>query len=331
MSGAASQPQAIYSFRHELIRHDSPALCQGGVFESPTIAAQGEFNEALLSWNVDVEPGTSFCVELRVGRRRENYWTPYLHLGDWGPAAVRPRLVKCDSARVDVDILRSDERFDRAQYRVIAQADGRPAAASIRHVTLCLSERLGPLPGHTLNAAAAAIRPGRLPVPFRSQRAVAPDLAPRICSPTSLAMVMQYRGVNVPTETVAAACYDPAHDIYGNWPRNIQAAYAFGVSGYLARFSDLNAAAELVAAGQPLIISIRFSCPGALRGAPYLTTDGHLLVCCGFDASGDVYVNDPAAATDQEGCTIYDRQELEEAWLRGGGVAYVLLPTEPSR
>jgi len=329
MSAAASQP--IYSFRHELIRHESPAVCQDGVFESPPIAVQGEFNEALLSWNVDAEPGTSFCVELRVGRQRGNYWTPYLRLGDGGPASGGPGLVRCDSARVDVDILRSDERFDRAQYRIIAQADGQPAAASIRRVTLCLSERLGLLCGQPLNAAHAAIRPGRLPVPFRSQRAVAPDLAPRICSPTSLAMVMQYRGVSVPTETVAAACYDPTHDIYGNWPRNIQAAYVFGVPGYLARFSDLNAAADLVAAGQPLIISIRFSRPGALRGAPYPTTDGHLLVCCGFDANGDVHVNDPAAATDQEGCTTYHRQEVEEAWLRGGGVAYVLLPPEPSR
>jgi hypothetical protein len=315
--------------RHELIRHESPVCCDGGVFESAVIAAQGDFNEALVSWNVDSPANAGFCVELRVGRQRDNYWTPYLYLGDWGPAPpAGPRVVECEAGRIDVDVFRSDERFDRTQYRFRAlSAAGRSAELRIRRVVTCLSERTDVRRCPSAAAPTAAIQPGRLPVPFRSQLAADPALSARICSPTSLAMVLQYRGADLPIEVVAAACYDPTHDIYGNWPRNIQAAYSLGVPGYLARFLDWDTVAAMIAAGQPLIISVNFSDPGALTGAPYATTRGHLLVLCGFDARGDVHVNDPAAATARQGCTVYRRQELERVWLQAsGGVAYVLLP-----
>ncbi|RMF72419.1 MAG: hypothetical protein D6744_16875 [Planctomycetota bacterium] len=114
--------------------------------------------------------------------------------------------------------------------------------------------------------------------------------------------------------------------MYGNWPRNVQAAYEFGVPGYLRRFSQWSEVEATIAAGQPLIISIRVGEPGALHGAPYETTAGHLIVLTGFAENGDVWVNDPAGATPAEGVLRYSRADLEKAWMRGsGGLAYVLL------
>src|SRR5690606_4352937 len=151
--------------------------------------------------------------------------------------------------------------------------------------------------------------------------------AGRLCSRTSVAMVLAYYGVELPTERVAEACWDPPHEIYGNWPRNVQAAFSLGVPGYLTRKPDWAAVERMVGAGIPLIISIRFSEPGALRGAPYKTTDGHLLVLCGFDAEGHVQVNDPAAPTAERGMIAYTRTDLERVWFGAtGGLAYVLLP-----
>ncbi|MGE3182339.1 MAG: N-acetylmuramoyl-L-alanine amidase-like domain-containing protein, partial [Phycisphaerae bacterium] len=54
----------------------------------------------------------------------------------------------------------------------------------------------------------------KLDVPFFSQRTEKPEIAGRICSPTSVAMVMAYHGVTKPVAEVAAAAYDQAHDIY---------------------------------------------------------------------------------------------------------------------
>jgi hypothetical protein len=167
-----------------------------------------------------------------------------------------------------------------------------------------------------------------LAVPARSQRVEDPALAGRICSPTSVAMVMAYRGIERPTIEVARAVYDRAYDIYGNWPRAIQAAYAFGVPGYLRRFSSWAEVERCIADDQPLVISIRFK-EGALAGAPISSSDGHIIVLAGFDADGNVEVNDPAFGPPASGRRRYARADLERAWLRAtAGTAYVLSPRD---
>jgi hypothetical protein len=202
----------------------------------------------------------------------------------------------------------------------------------IARVVLCTSDLTGVPPAlardvPSENAAPARAWPRRLPVPFRAQRDEDSAIAGRICSPVSVAMVLAYRGVDRPTSEVVAACYDPAHEIYGNWPRCVQGAYSLGIPGYLSRFSDWPAVERLIAEGQPLIISIRVDEVGGLAGAPYRTSDGHLLVLTGFDADGNVAVNDPAARDAQKGGAVYPRHDLEHVWMRAtGGVAYVLLP-----
>jgi hypothetical protein len=138
-------------------------------------------------------------------------------------------------------------------------------------------------------------------------------------------MVLAYRGVERPTREVADLVYDAVHEIYGNWPRAVQAAYTYGVPGYLTRFSDWDEVRREIAGGQPLIVSVR-AAEGELRGAPYPSTDGHLLVLVGFTRTGDVVVNDPAAPEAATVRRVYARSELETVWLRRGGTAYVLGP-----
>jgi hypothetical protein len=141
-------------------------------------------------------------------------------------------------------------------------------------------------------------------------------------------MVLEYRGVRRPTREVARRVYDPIHEIYGNWPRNVQAAYTLGVPGYLTRFREWREVEAAIARGQPLVASIRAG-KGQLRDAPYPSTDGHLLVIVGFDADGRVLVNDPAASSPEGVPRAYPRSEMEGVWLRHGGTAYVLLPAGP--
>jgi hypothetical protein len=53
-----------------------------------------------------------------------------------------------------------------------------------------------------------------------------------------------------------------------------------------------------------------------------------LLVLCGFDERGDVFVNDPAAGTPELGQLTYRREQLERVWMARGGTSYVLLAPE---
>ncbi len=336
------------AYEHALVLHEQRADFGGtfaGSFATPAgtvaLAARATsgtytsrpldvapFQELLPSWNVAVPAGAGFCVELRVGRRSDGLWSPWLYAGDWGePVPGVARVERFDGGRVEVDWFRSDETFDRVQYRVRARRAPDGEGPELVRFALCLSRRGQDEPP----SRAGAIDPDprawqrRLPVPFRSQRAEGPALASRICSPTSVAMVLAYRGVERPTAEVAALLYDAQHDIYGNWPRAVQGAFTYGVPGYVARFDDWADVRGHVAAGQPLVCSIAAK-DGELRGAPYGATSGHLLVLVGFDERGDVLVNDPAAVAPEQGRATYRRDDFERVWMARGGTAYVLLP-----
>lgn len=334
--------------------HDLPEVDTGDVRRSadavqidrtsvgPTLEPDFSFQEALVSWNIDRPTGLTVNLQMRVGRHGEKEeWSGWLPIAEWAPGgATRASATRFAEGTLDVDHFRSEEYFDELQVRYrLAGTLEQARDFRVQRLDVTVSDRLR-MPGSGAERTAprdraawsrvrpgAATVPGPLDVPYYSQRAESPEIADRICSPTSLAMVMAYRGVRKPVAEVAAAVYDPAHDIYGNWPRNVQAAYGMGVPGYLTRIGDWQEVQSYLASGTPLIISIRFAREGALRGAPYDTTAGHLLVITGLEADGSVCVNDPAAVDEAHGRTRYAREDLEVVWMRNtGGVAYVLLP-----
>jgi hypothetical protein len=122
----------------------------------------------------------------------------------------------------------------------------------------------------------------------------------------------------------ARMTYDYDYEGTGNWPFNT--AYAANLAGhaFVTRLRSLREAETYIRAGIPLVASIAFG-RGELDGAPISSTDGHLLVIVGFTASGDVVVNDPAAASDATVRRTYDRGQFENAWIpTSGGTVYVI-------
>lgn len=159
------------------------------------------------------------------------------------------------------------------------------------------------------------------------------------CSPTSTSMVLGYYDalpkpsayrwvpsghVDPWVDHAARMTYDYEYDGTGNWPFNT--AYAANLAGhaFVTRLRSLREAEEYVAVGIPLVASIAFG-SGELDGAPISSTAGHLLVIVGFTQSGDVIVNDPAAATRAGVRRTYDRGQFENAWIpKSGGTVYVI-------
>jgi len=132
---------------------------------------------------------------------------------------------------------------------------------------------------------------------------------------------------------VARGTYDHAYRGNGNWPFNTAYAATYGLSGTVSRFGSIEQAERWIQSGIPLVISVALDNrrdSTRLSGAPIPATSGHLLVIRGFTASGDPIVNDPAASTDASVPRVYDREELERAWLRNpnssGGVVYLIHP-----
>lgn len=168
------------------------------------------------------------------------------------------------------------------------------------------------------------------------------------CSPTSTTMVLGYYDAlpvrsdyawvaeDHPDRVVAHAArmtYDEAFGGTGNWPFNTAYAASRTGRGFVTRLRTLREAERFIASGIPLVASISFS-SGQLDGAPISSTNGHLLVIVGFEANGDVVVNDPAAPTRGGVRRTYDRGQFEDAWLKryssagslrgSGGIVYVI-------
>ncbi len=167
----------------------------------------------------------------------------------------------------------------------------------------------------------------RLDVPALSQLEADAALGPRICSPTSVAMVLGYWGRAAAPSALAAEVFHPALDIYGVWPAAVRAAAARGIAGYLLRFPDWSAARWCLERGIPIVASIRYVA-GELTHAAIAATPGHLLVLVGLDGDA-VLVNDPAAPTAASVPRRYRADEFGKVWLARGGVGYVLF--DPAR
>jgi len=300
--------------------------------EFATLRAPLKFNEALVSWNLNVPSDVSYAVDLSVGARFDDNWSPWMLIDQAGPQPVDEKPNKrFDGGKVKVDYFVSQRRFDlvRVRIRLLARAN-RAITLPAPRVTVTLSDTTRRVDSWQpqlpmVESPTKEAYTKRLPVPFRSQYTGRSELQGRICSPTSLSMVLAYHGIDKPTATVVDACLDPVHDIYGNWPRNIAAAFRLGAPGYLTRINDWAVVQQHIAAGRPVIASIRFDRPELIKAAPYKMTNGHLIVICGFDEDGNVLVNDSAVRNPEEGRRAYDRDQLEAAWFGGsGGVAYIL-------
>lgn len=301
--------------------------------ESSVLISPQPFNEVLVSWNIDAPKGTSARIDLRAGR--PGFWSPWLYIGRVGDTPILgPRPQSFSGGKVDVDYFTSTQTFDRLQLRVttfepVSGPRVRVERLVVQPVDTRPAEPRDGGPSLSLATTPAPAPVSRIGVPFRSQKTPDPALAGRLCSPTSLAMVLAHRGLDHTVDQVARAAFDPDFNLYGNWPRNIQAASDFGAPGLLRRFSSWHDIDATLQRGQPIIASIQVD-PGQLPAAPYAATDGHLIVIEGVDERGDLLVLDPAVATPEEGRRTYPRRDMTQVWLiNGRGTAYVIEPATP--
>ena len=243
-------------------------------------------------------------------------WSPWVATTSVGPAEFFP-CAPVDGIESQIDLWTSKDSISEVRLRVRVRS--RDVAALLDRpwlVTLSVCDGAEVRP-----SSVAPGRTARLPVPALSQMEADRAVASRICSPTSVAMVLGYLGAGVSPERLAAEMFHPALDLYGVWPAAVCAAGRRGVLGYLLRFPDWAAAAWCLDHGLPIVASLRYEA-GELTGAAIAETTGHLVVLTGYDGD-DALVNDPAAASASTVPRRYPRRELENVWLDRAGVGYV--------
>ena len=262
------------------------------------------FNRAVLSWNV-IGGAT---LELQAG----GVW--YL-MGRWNRL---PHGEKTES--VDVDTLILKQNATSLRFRATLEAGA--------ILTLLAGAHWIDGEKREYTATRSAAWGKILAVSERSQMAEEKDPG-GICSPTSLAMLLEFHGIKKTIREVADGVFDHAQKLYGNWPFNT--AYAYQVSGlpcYVRRGLGLEDLEDEITAGRPVIIGHKWS-QGELTGPPISNSDGHLILVIGFTQDGDLVVNDPAAPAGAVR-RVYKRRELYTTWLeRACGIMYVMMPRTP--
>lgn len=298
------------------------------------------FTELLPSWNVVAEANSGLKLLVRTRDQTTGQWSGWLYIGSWGTTTDEGKdAIASDFGQVKVDYLVLDQPADAFEMRVVFERDTEAPAGELGLRKLvavvsgpaawadaCYVAPTATLPG-TPRANVQPMDEIDLNVPYRSQQVLPEALRSRTCSPTSTSMVIAYRGVDLTTLENANRIFDEEYDIYGNWGRAVARAGELGLDAELVRFRTWGQVRETLAAGQPIIASIRFG-KGEFPSNPMSSTAGHLIVIRGLTAEGDAIVNDPAFREGGE-AIVYAADELARAWLGHGGVGYLVGPPVP--
>ena len=327
-----------------------------GLWRSRWVKPGYDLTELIPSWHIRT-PGSSWAkIEVRgkTSDGRRSSWDTMAH---WAAKDTHVRRTTLDSQADDLGSVNVDTWLtpgvNRWQVRVtLHRRTGTKARPKLETVG-AMASRLpatSTVPTSTPGAAPKAL--GKvLDVPRFSQMVHSGSYTEyggggeAWCSPTSTAMVLghygklppekQYRWVEPghPDPVVvhlARSTYDVGYRGAGNWSFNTAYAATRTHDAFVTRLRNLREAERFIAAGIPLIASVRFA-KGELTGSPISSTNGHLMVIVGFTKSGDVVVNDPAAWSAQNVRRTYDRGQFENVWLRrgtsaggSGGLVYVV-------
>jgi hypothetical protein len=298
----------------------------------PEQIAAVPFSAAIPSWSAATPPGSWIEVQLRA--RLAGRWTGFYRIARWDDQAAGARqsfsAQRDVDGQVNTDTLSLTGAADAIQPRVLLHAAG-DAAPSLWALRVALTA-----PGERAQPSTAAA-PCELPVPLRSQMAY--PHGSRICSPTSVAMLLAYWYARTGdarlaafadraavSQLVAPRVYDPVYDGYGNWSFNTAYIAAQGLEAYVACFDNLAQLGVWLAAGVPVALSVAWKA-GELANAPIASSSGHLLIVVGFDQSGRVIVADPRAEREEQVRRFYDATQLETAWQHNSdGMVYLVHP-----
>lgn len=270
--------------------------------------------ECVVSFNADVPPGSGIVAEVSI-EGPEQGW---LRIASWGAVPEGwPSNTECKGGFVAIDELILEEPIASIWVRAVAFETGGPVKLH-RLDVITTSQVLN----RRIEASTGALR--KHEVPFHANASTDPELRSRLCSPTSLNMLLNDRSGGIRHADVVERIYSERFDLYGVWPRAIQTAWTFGVPGRLARFADWDEARHHLDVVGPIAISITAK-PGEVHGMPYESDSGHILVLAGLTAEGDAIVIDPALRHEEDARRVYRSEDLTRVWLRRKrGTAYVL-------
>ncbi len=285
-----------------------------GTFTSEDIDLGGSFDKLICSWNAITNDGT---VEIQVQTKKSNgtYSSPF----SWGVWSSKSGVSGSASTsnsdgKVSIDELKLNSKCSGTVRFTVKLKKTAERSPVLYNVSFAVNKADG-----KLNAPDSC--EVKLKVPKRIQ-GIVPEIGGRICSPTSLSMVLEYLGQkDFETADTAWAVYDNKKDIFGNWSFNVAHAGELGYNA-MVEYYDIDALKYSLSKGTPVICSIKIKA-GQLTesGYPNRSTNGHLIAVIGhtnIDGKDWVIINDPAVSSCEIKLLV---SEFKTIW---SGTCYIL-------
>lgn len=295
--------------------------CLLGQFESSEIKVS-PFQKMVASWNAYTKEDT--FIELWVRIKKNQAYSSWFSYGKWSDKGRNTGSFanqRDDLARLNLDVLSVlKSPATCIQFKVLlSRKKASSPSPLLRRIALSFypeeAEEITPLLGEN-NAP--------LLVPPIAQLPVA-DIGNRICSPTSLAMVMAYYGHSQDLAQTCAGVLDHGTGIYGNWSYGVAYAGERGFRAFVS-YASIPLLKAYLQKGIPLIASIKTVAKEELTPSEMPYPGGHLLVITGFFNEGNeekIQVNDPATWNENTVARAYRLADFEKVFQH---IIYVIMP-----
>ena len=303
-----------------------------GTFTS-AVYETDDFDRMVASWNAALPDGCSLEVSARA-RLADGSWSEWF---GWGTFGVTMQRTCADNKAVDTfepgeigcammcrAVLRRESVYNerpvlRGVYFTIPEAEWHVAEEAGAETVL---------PDRVFNPSAAY-----------SQMIRSPRIAGDICSPTSIAVMLNSRdpSLDLLPEEVALICLDYGYG-FGNWSFCASVPGLYGYTSYV-RYSNLEILLEELAAGRSVAASVSYS-PLQDSTYPYLQnaydgTAGHLMVLIGYEFEEGIhdeehlmlYAADSYAPDDASAYRQYAWSEFKACWAHSGYIGYYISET----
>jgi hypothetical protein len=273
------------------------------------------FNLGLPSWNGSASgERCSFKIQMRFPYG--NDWSPWLTVGFWKVhLGASYGTTSFSEGYVDIDNVKLSVYKSSWQFRILmSRLTITDPSPTLHKLSFFVSDSRT-----TENYDLLSIlndNPDEIFVDteFFYQYAIDDEIGGRICSPTSVSMVLRSYGIDVNPYQFALDTYDPVWDIFGVWPRVVQNASEYGLNGAVTRYRTWSETREVLAKNGRVVMSV---------GSP-LYPSGHLIMLAGFNEYGSPIVHDPAKSSGY--CYLHNKSQLSQSWFNKGGIAYTFYP-----
>lgn len=264
-----------------------------GSYESNMIMVPA-FASLVASWSAI--SGVDHTVELLVKVMVDNEWSDYLSYQPWGLGLQNTAINQTSSnniAKLTDDELKinNNKLASAIQYKVIL----RRITTQSKSPELSLISMALEINGYSYEITDTLPDFVDYEVPQLNQNIV-PVIGNSICSPTSITMLLKYKGHSFlefdeyEHRYIAKLAYDYGNNIYGNWVFNTVTASAFTETAYVKRMYSFKELQHHLKTVGPVAASVK----GDMQGK--YTTNGHLIVVRGYRVTPEktyVITNDP--------------------------------------